>query len=141
MPLLVPAGETVSGFVFANRSRGVRWVLVEVFSEHDAVHVEFVHEVPGFRADFHKLEGADLYKEFFPDQEIIDFTAPDDLRKWIEEQPATVTNADGTKTGDPLNLVIIGNAEAVSIEYNGKPYDLSPFVSRNVARFNIGEEG
>ena len=33
MPFLIPPGETVSGFVFANRSRGVRWVLVEVFSD------------------------------------------------------------------------------------------------------------
>jgi hypothetical protein len=91
----------------------VRWVLVEVFSEHDAVHVEFVHEIPGFRADFHKLEGGDLYEAFYPDQEIVDFTNPEDLRKWIEEQPATVTNKEGSKTGDPLNLIIIGDAEAI----------------------------
>ena len=113
MPLVIPPGETVSGFVFANRSRGVRWVLVEVFSEHEAVHVEFIHEIPGFRADFHKLKGSDLYEAFYSGQEIIDFTEPDDLRRWIEEQPATITNADGTKTGDPLNLVIIGDAEAI----------------------------
>jgi hypothetical protein len=113
MPLIIPPGETVSGFVFANRSRGVRWVLIEVFSEHDSVHIEFIHEVPGFRADFHKLEEGDLYNAFYPDQEIVDFTSTEDLRRWIEEQPATVTNKDGTKTGDPLNLVIIGNAEAV----------------------------
>ena len=100
MPFHIPPGETVSGFVFANRHRGVRWVLVEVFSEHKAVHVEFVHEVPGFRADFHKLEGDDLYQAFFPDREIVDLTDPHDFRKWIEEQPATVTNADGTNTGD-----------------------------------------
>jgi len=113
MPLVIPASETISGFVFANRSRGVRWVLIEVFSEHDSVHVEFIHEVPGFRADFHKLEGGDLYEVFFPGQEIVDFTESEDLRKWIEEQPATITNAAGDKTGDPLNLVIIGEAEAV----------------------------
>jgi hypothetical protein len=113
IPLLIPPNETISGFVFANRSRGVRWVLVEVFSEHDAVHIEFVHEVPGFRADFHKLQGGDLYEAFFPDQEIVDLTNPGDLRKWIEEQPATITNKDGSKTGDPLNLVIIGDAEAI----------------------------
>jgi hypothetical protein len=113
MPLIIPAGETISGFVFANRSRGVRWVLIEVFSEHDSVHVEFIHQVPGFRADFHKLEGGDLYEVFFPGQEIIDFTQGEDLRKWIEEQPATITNAAGDKTGDPLNLVIIGDSEAV----------------------------
>jgi hypothetical protein len=109
----IPAGETVSGFVFANRSRGVRWVLVDVFSEHDAIHVEFIHEVPGFKADFHKLEEGALYDVFYPDQEIVDITDPVELKKWIEEQPETVTNADGSKTGDPLNLVIIGNKEAV----------------------------
>jgi len=96
MPFLIPPGKTVSGFVFTNRSRGVRWVLVEVFSEHDAVHVEFVTEVPGFRADFHKLEAGDLYEILYPDQEIIDFTEPLAFLKWVEEQPATVTNAEGT---------------------------------------------
>ena len=113
MPFAIPPGETVSGFVFANRSKGVRWVLAEVFSEHKAVHIEFIHEVPGFRADFHKLAGVEFYEEFFPGQEIIDITSPEDLRQWVEEQPATVTNADGSKTGDPLNLVIIGDSEAV----------------------------
>jgi hypothetical protein len=113
MPFLIPPGETVSGFVFANRSRGVRWVLVEVFSEHDAIHVEFVTEIPGFNADFHKFDDGDLYGTLYPDQEIVDFTEPLAFLKWVGEQPATVTNADGTKTGDPLNLLIIGNAEAV----------------------------
>jgi hypothetical protein len=113
MPLLIPAGETVSGFVFANRSRGVRWVLVEVFSEHDAIHVEFVTQIPGFNADFHKFDDGDLYETFYPDQEITDFTEPLAFLQWVEEQPATVTNADGSKTGDPLNFVVIGNAAAV----------------------------
>jgi len=113
MPFLIPPGETVSGFVFTNRSRGVRWVLVEVFSEHDAIHVEFINEIPGFNADFHKFEDGDLYETLYPDQEIIDFTEPLAFLKWVEEQPATVTNAEGTKTGDPLNIVIIGDSEAV----------------------------
>ncbi len=113
MSFLIPPGETVSGFVFTNRQKGVRWVLVEVFSEHKAVHVEFIHEVPGFKADFHKLERGDLYETFFPGQEIVDLTAPEDVKKWVEEQPATVTNADGSKTGDPLNFVIIADSEAV----------------------------
>ncbi len=113
MPFRVPPGETVSGFVFANRSRGVRWVLAEVFSEHKAIHIEFVYEVPGFKADFHKLDYGDLYEAFYPGQEIIDITDEKELKKWVEEQPATVTNAAGTKTGDPLNFVVIGNSEAL----------------------------
>ncbi len=113
MSFYIPPGETVSGFVFTNRQKGVRWVLVEVFSEHKAVHVEFIHEVPGFKADFHKLEDGDHYENFFPGQEIIDLTAPEEVKKWVEEQPATVTNADGSKTGDPLNFVIIADSEAL----------------------------
>ena len=113
MPFSIPPGETVSGFVFANRSKGVRWVLVEVLSKSHAVYVEFVHEIPGFRADYHKHDEGDLWEQFYPGQEIIDISDEKDLKKWIEEQPATVTNADGTKTGDPLNLVIIGGPEAV----------------------------
>jgi hypothetical protein len=113
MPFFIPPGETVSGFVFANRSLGIRWVLVEVFSKSRAIYVEFVHEIPGFRADYHKHDEGDLWKQFYPGQEIIDISDEKDLKKWIEEQPATVTNADGTKTGDPLNLVIIGGPDAV----------------------------
>ena len=113
MSFMIPPGETVSGFVFTNRQKGVRWVLVEVFSEHKAVHVEFIHEVPGFKADFHKLEDGDFYESFFPGQEIVDIKAPEDLKKWVEKQPATVTNADGSKTGDPLNFVIIADSEAL----------------------------
>ena len=113
MPFLIPPGETVSGFVFANRSLGVRWVLVEVFSKSHAVYVEFITEIPGFKADYHKHGEGDLWEEFYPGQEIIDITEEEDLKKWVEEQPATVTNADGSKTGDPLNLVIIGEPDAV----------------------------
>ena len=113
MPFEIAVGETVSGFVFTNLNKGVRWVLVEVFSEHDAVHVEFINEVPGFNADFHKLDGGDAYETLFPDEKIVDFTDPPAFLKWVEEQPATVTNADGSKTGDPVNFVIIGNSEAV----------------------------
>jgi len=113
MSFLISPGDTVSGFVFANRSKGVRWVLVEAFGKSQAVYVEFVHEIPGFRADYHKHDEGDLWEKFYPGQEIIDITEEDELRKWVEAQPATVTNADGTKTGDPLNLVIIGGPEAM----------------------------
>jgi hypothetical protein len=113
MSFEIPPGETVSGFVFTNLQKGVRWVLVEVFSEHKAVHIEFVYEVPGFKADFHMLEDGDFYENFFPGQEIVDLTEPEEVKKWIEEQPATVTNADGSKTGDPLNFVVIGDSEAL----------------------------
>ncbi len=63
MSFLIPPGETKNGFVYTNRSKGVKWVLVEVFSKEKQVHVEFVTEIPGFRADYHKFGEGDIYHE------------------------------------------------------------------------------
>ena len=108
MPFHLPPGETSSGFVFGDRSKGVRWMNVTVIGEHQADLFEFIIEVPGFKADFHKLEDQEIYAED-------DYTDLDEegLAKWIEEQPSFITNKDGSKTGDPLNIVVIGESEAV----------------------------
>ncbi|MEE4271798.1 MAG: LssY C-terminal domain-containing protein [Thermoanaerobaculales bacterium] len=104
----VPPGETVSGFVYGNRDLGARWVRVTVIGERSAEHFEFVFELPGFTADYHRIADVEIYAE----DEIVDLD-DDGLLAWIETQPAFVTNKDGSKTGDPLNLVIIGDEESV----------------------------
>ena len=108
MQYRLPPGETTSGFVFGNRDLGARWVRVTVIGEHSAEHFEFVFELPGFTADYHRIEEVEVYAA----DEIVDLD-DDGLLAWIESQPAFVTNNDGTKTGDPLNLVIIGTPEAL----------------------------
>jgi hypothetical protein len=108
MRYVVPPGETVSGFVYGNRDLGARWVRVTVIGERSAEHFEFVFELPGFTADYHRIAGVEIYA----DDEIVDLD-DDGLLDWIESQPAFVTNKDGSKTGDPLNLVIIGSEETV----------------------------
>jgi hypothetical protein len=106
--LEIEAGETVAGFVFANRNKGVRLVMAEVVGPDWRETFEFLVEVPGFKADYHQVDADSLY----PDQEIVDVEA-DGLRAWIEELPCCVTNADGSKNGDPVNLVVIGDEHAV----------------------------
>lgn len=39
--------------------------------------------------------------------------------------------------GQPPYKLVIGNAEAVSISVNGKPFDLAPYAKGNVARFTL----
>jgi hypothetical protein len=108
MPFEILPGETRSGFVFGDRGKGVRWMALTVIGENWSEQFEFVLDVPGFKADFHKLEDVEIYAE----EDYTDL-AEDELLAWIEEQPAFVTNKDGSKTGDPLNLVVIGEADAV----------------------------
>jgi len=106
--LEIAAGETASGYVYANRNKGVRLVMAEVVGENWNQHFEFLVEVPGFKADYHRVDADALY----PDREIVDLDL-DGLRAWIEELPCCVTNADGTKNGDPVNLVVIGTEHQV----------------------------
>ncbi|MEX1311610.1 MAG: LssY C-terminal domain-containing protein [Candidatus Sulfomarinibacteraceae bacterium] len=108
MPFQLPPGETTSGFVFGNRSLGLRWMALRIIGENWSEKFEFIVQIPGFKADFHKLEDVQTYAED-------DYTDLDEagLLEWIEAQPAFVTNKDGSKTGDPLNLVIIGTPDAV----------------------------
>ncbi len=42
-------------------------------------------------------------------------------------------------TGKPPLQVLLGYAEDVRIEYNGKPFDPAPYIRRDVARFTLGE--
>lgn len=108
MPVGIPPGTTRSGFVYAPSDMGVRFVRIDVFGEEWQGHFEFILTVPGFNPDYNEAANDALYA----DQEIPDL---DDagLREWIVKQPCCVTNADGTKNGDPLNLVVIGSDEAV----------------------------
>ena len=40
----------------------------------------------------------------------------------------------------PLN-VFLGNVEGVSVEFNGKPFDMTPYRRGPIARFTLGEPG
>lgn len=106
--LEVPAGQTHSGFVYANRDKGVRLVMVEVVGPDWRDQFTFLVDVPGFQADYERVDVESLYR----DEDIVDLDA-DGLRTWIEQQPCCVTNKDETKQGDPLNLVVVGTADEV----------------------------
>ncbi|MEO8509255.1 MAG: DUF4115 domain-containing protein, partial [Betaproteobacteria bacterium] len=44
------------------------------------------------------------------------------------------THATGGTT--PLE-VVLGNAEAVTVTWRGAPFDVTPFVKQNVAKFSV----
>jgi hypothetical protein len=107
MPMPVPAGETAAGYAYVNQTLGARHVLVELVGDHSEVLTfEFLVDVPGFSADYHEVDFEGLYERF----EALD---RDGLRAWIESQPAAVTNKKQSRSGDPLNLVVVGHGEAV----------------------------
>jgi hypothetical protein len=105
----IPAGSLRSGFVFTNLDLGTKNFNVDLFGgDHRLRTFTFFIAVPGLRVDHREVDWESLYSK----NEIISYNE-EELLKVLEELPCCVTNQDGTKKGDPLNLVIIGKGKDV----------------------------
>jgi hypothetical protein len=102
-------GATVSGFVLTNLHEGVKLVQIDLFAEGQSRSASFLAIVPGLRADYKRTETfrRDLYRP----EDIVDFADDESFFAALEVLPCCVTNENGSKAGDPLNLVIIGGIE------------------------------
>ena len=69
-----------------------------------------------------------------------------DAESWVEIRDATgkvlmsqLNRADTEKavTGTAPFSVVIGNAQHVHVTYNGEPFDLTPHIRVEVARFTL----
>jgi hypothetical protein len=105
----VPPGRTVSGFVLTNLDEGAKLVQVDLFAGDRSRTFSVFVTVPGLRSDYARSEV--FAKDPFTPEEIVDFTDDAAFRSALEALPCCVTNKDGTKNGDPLNLVVIGGVD------------------------------
>ncbi|MEJ2514657.1 MAG: LssY C-terminal domain-containing protein [Gammaproteobacteria bacterium] len=102
----IPPGRTVSGFVLTSLDEGVKAIQVDLWSSGQVKDFSFVVPVPGFAADY-VARGVFDQQRYEP-EEIVHYEDPDAFRTALEELPCCVTNKDGDRDGDPLNLVVIG---------------------------------
>ena len=107
LPDLIPPGEVASGFVLTTLDEGFKFVHTDFLRSNKLRHISLIIPVPGFRADY-ETRGT-FEKEYYSPEEKIDLS--DDLaafRESLQALPCCVSNKKGTKYGDPLNLVIVG---------------------------------
>ena len=102
-------GETTSGFVFSNLKLGTKQVRVRLMGDRKLLEFEFFVTVPGLRADWQRVDFESLYA----DDEWVNYDDPAELQKVLEEFMCCTTRKDGTGSGDPINLVIIGSVSAL----------------------------
>ena len=50
-------------------------------------------------------------REIYPPEEIVNYTDDAAFRAALEALPCCVTNKDGSRNGDPLNLVVVGGLD------------------------------
>ena len=102
----IPPGKTVSGFVLVNLDHGVKMVQVDLVANRRHRSFSIFAVVPGFRSDYRKRQV--FTREQYADDEVINYTDENAFRAALEALPCCVTNKNGTRNGDPLNLVVVG---------------------------------
>jgi hypothetical protein len=116
-------GTTTAGFVYTNLKMGTKAVLVRLFAEKNVKELAFFIEVPGLKADHHRLDPYTLYSE----KDMIDLD-DDGLRQALEDLPCCVTNKDGSGESDPLNIIVIGPEEAIWPAFIARGWDESEVI-------------
>jgi hypothetical protein len=101
---LMRPGSDVSGFVFTTLDEGTKQVPVRLFSTQRTTDFLFSMAVPGLRVD----HGNRLLEERAASMEQVE-CAESELRQRLAALPRCTTNRSGTREGDPLNLVAIGD--------------------------------
>jgi hypothetical protein len=105
----VRPGEKVAGFVLTNLNEGAKLVQIDLVANEHARTFSIFVAVPGFKADY---KHSQVFKRAAdPDEPIVNYTDDGSLRAALEALPCCATNEDGSKNGDPLNLVIVSGLD------------------------------
>jgi hypothetical protein len=112
MGVHLDAGATRSGYVFSVLDEGTKTFNVDVIEEGFLQSFTFFIPVPGLRVDHYDVDWANLY----PEDSVRDLDR-DQLIAWLEEQVCCTTDKDAEGSGDPVNLVVIGEPLDVYVAF------------------------
>jgi len=124
MPMLVPPRGAAEGFVFTTLDRGAKHLRVELLSEMEFRRLEFFTHAPDRRYDFQRVEFEKLYQP----EEIRNYSLAE-LPAVLEALPAVATDAKGRGSGDPLNLVVVGQQGQFDLAFGRQDWNLTEILS------------
>ncbi|HTT19232.1 MAG TPA: LssY C-terminal domain-containing protein [Candidatus Sulfotelmatobacter sp.] len=120
MPTIVAAHQSASGFVYTHRDSGLKLLNVGVLAGNGHEQFRFILPVEGRK---YAMQNVNLEKLYAPGHvEELDLAG---LRKKLETLPCCVTNKDGSRNGDPLNLVIVGNGIDAIFPFTGRGWKMN----------------
>jgi hypothetical protein len=120
VPVLIPAGATVSGFVYTNLDPGAKAFAIDLFGDGSSHSFEFAQIVPGFEADFMRVD----FHRIYATGDVREL-ALDELPAYLEGLPCCVKGGDRKTPGDPLNLVIVGDGRDMLAALVRRGWDLT----------------
>jgi hypothetical protein len=100
----VPPGGEQTGFVFTNLSEGNKVVVIRLLGPDGSKDFNFTVPVDGLKIDHLRREFDTLHST----EELTEVDLPG-LGKYLAAAPPATRNARGSRSGDPVNLVIVGD--------------------------------
>ena len=100
----IPPGGVVAGFFFVNLDQDDKEVDIDLISRVNKKFLTFFFQIPGLRAN----TMFDVERKH-SQQDVVEVDEKG-LRQAQEDLSCCTTSKDGQEDGDPLNLVLIGNA-------------------------------
>lgn len=104
---LILPGREVAGFVFTTHDAGTKQVAVHLVGAEHAKDFSFSISVPGLKVDYGQKQ-----LDLRGDAATVDCDEAQ-LRQRLAAFPRSTTNRRGTREGDPLNLVAIGDFDTI----------------------------
>jgi hypothetical protein len=135
----IPPGGSSEGFVFTPVDEGQKSVRVRLFGPHAVAEYAFSVAVPGLAVDHQRrdLAGAVNGAELLP-------CTAEQLQSRLAAQPRATSNHRGSREGDPVNLVVIGEFATV-LDSFGARWDETETISlascwKTMKAFLLGTE-
>ena len=128
---LIRPGTELSGFVFTTHDEGTKQVLVRLLHADGEKEFTFSIPVPGLKVD----HGRKRFDHFIKADEVVDCDEAE-LRQRLVKLPRSTTNRHGTREGDPLNLVAVGEFDTILNGF-GARWDETEVISLQSSRRTV----
>lgn len=123
------SGSTHEGHVLVPRSEGGRFVEITTNGQGRERRFGFPLRTPDGHFDFERMKPGSIYAEGEREK-----VSREQLRQRLAQLAPTVTNAKGTAKGDPLNLVIVGEASEMMAALSECGWDFTHRIDGSTVR-------
>ena len=123
--LQVPAGSSLSGYVFTRVDEGTKSFNVDVVGDRAPYNMTFFVPIPGLEIDHRNVN----FNELYGPEELRDVEM-EELTSILEAYPCCVVDSKGEDKGDPLNLVLVGKPKDLYYAFLRAGWDETETINR-----------
>jgi hypothetical protein len=134
LPFFLKAGTANEGYIYASHARGGRFVDVRLSGHLRSIRLRFAVLLPTQGFDYERSALRQLYAQV---HDLPDLTVPE-LRQHLRELPCCATDASGSGTGDPLNVVLVGSGEDAMASLTASGWTFTEAITVDSIRRMVG---